>query len=57
MKAKQLLVVATLITAVRVPIQPLAEGKSMTPKTALAAAQSQAGELSSLGSARLRWVT
>ena len=49
MKANQHLALATLITAIGAPIQGLAEGKSMSPETRLAAAQS--GELSSLGSA------
>ena len=49
MKANELLVVAILITAIGFSIQTLGEGKSVTPETRLAAAQS--GELSSLGSA------
>jgi thiol-disulfide isomerase/thioredoxin len=49
MKANQLLVGASLVTAIGFPIRTFAEGKSMTPETRLAAAQS--GELSSLGSA------
>ena len=48
MKANQLLVAATLISAIPFPIQTLAGGKSMTPETKLAAAPSQTGELSSL---------
>jgi len=48
MKANQLLVAATLISAIGAPILALAGGKSMTPETKLAAAPSQTGELSSL---------
>jgi len=48
MKANQLLVAATLISAIGAPILALAGDKSMTPETKLAAAPSQTGELSSL---------
>ena len=49
MKANQLLAVATLIGAIGTPIQTLAEAKSVTTQTTLAAAQSR--ELSSLSNA------
>ena len=49
MKASQLLGVATLISAIGTPIQALAEAKSVTTQTTLAAAQSR--ELSSLSRA------
>jgi len=49
MKANQLLGVATLIGAIGTPIQTLAEAKSVTTQTTLAAAQSR--ELSSLSNA------